>query len=340
LLAFAMIPTIHAVPEQAPARALIARHPVAGATTSAAALAVLVLSSTYPIAAASASASASSAGQSSTTSSSAAPAMAGMAMPAGGGPTGNSGQHSTRVSQATSMPGMNGAADSSWHYSGPALPQQEQAVLTTVYKETEKGHAMQTPTCTKTPSGAQVEAAMRLVQTTSSAVAKYKDLSVAKADGYVPITDPSYPVVHYLNAAYMNSQDVMNPNHVQSLVYAFTPNGPVLVAAMYLMPSQGENGPMPGGCLTQWHAHTNLCIGGPSGFISGFQTEGQCPAGERALQTPEMMHVWQVGVPGGPLAMDPTDEQIVESAITAQMTGQAPVAAGTQAPTGVGSFGT
>ena len=44
-------------------------------------------------------------------------------------------------------------------------------------------------------------------------------------------------------------------------MYAFTPYGPVLVAAMYLMPSVGQNGPMPGGCLTQWHAHTNLCTG-------------------------------------------------------------------------------
>jgi hypothetical protein len=238
------------------------------------------------------------------------------------------------------MPGMNGLADSNWHYDGPALPSQEQAILTTVYNETEKGHAMQTPSCTKAPTGAQVESAMQLVQTTSSAVAKYKDLNVAKADGYFPITDPRYPVVHYLNYKYMNGADVLDPNHVQSLVYAFTPSGPVLVAAMYLMPSVGEDGPMPGGCLTQWHAHTNLCTGGPSGLISGFQTDGQCPVGENPLMTPEMMHVWQVSVPGGPLAMDPTDQQIVESAITAQMNGQAPVTPGSAVPTGAGSFGT
>ena len=52
-----------------------------------------------------------------------------------------------------------------------------------------------------------------------------------------PTTD--YPVVHYLNFAYMNRQDIMNPNNVDSLVYATTPYGPVLVAAMYLMPGQG-----------------------------------------------------------------------------------------------------
>ena len=150
-------------------------------------------------------------------------------------------------------------------------------MLTTVFNETEKGHAMQTPNCTTAPTGAQTEAAMQLVQTTSSAVAKYKDLSVAKAAGYVPITDPRYPVVHYLNYSVHAGQYVLDPNHVQSLVYAFTPYGPVLVAAMYLMPSVGDKGPMPGGCLTQWHAHTNLCTGGPSGHDLGLPDRRRVP---------------------------------------------------------------
>jgi hypothetical protein len=97
---------------------------------------------------------------------------------------------------------------------------------------------------------------------------------------------------------------------------------------------------MPGGCLTQWHAHTNLCQGGPTGTISGFQTDGVCPADESALVTPEMLHVWQVPVPGGPLTMDPTDQQVVEAAIMAQQEGQAPVTPGAPAPSSTGSFGT
>jgi len=213
-------------------------------------------------------------------------------------------------------------------------------VLTRVFDETEKGHAMQTPTCDKAPTAAQLQSAMQLVQTTSAAVAPFKNINVAQADGYFPITDPRYPVVHYLNPGYMNNKDVLDANHVQSLVYAFTPYGPVLAAAMYLMPSRGEQGPMPGGCLTQWHAHTNLCIGGRSGTISGFQSQGSCPAGETPLMTPEMMHVWQVPVPGGPLTMDPTDQQVVEAAIMAQQHGQAPVTPGATVPAVSGSFGT
>jgi hypothetical protein len=331
LLAFAMVPTVHAVPATSPARELATRHPVAGAATSAAALAILVLSSTYPIATDSASASPASG----SASSSSRPPMAGMAM---GGSSSLGSLHSK--STAFAMPGMGGKSDPSWHYTGPALPGQEQSVLTTVFDETEKGHAMQTPNCDTPPTGAQLEAAMQLVQTTSSAVSKYKDLNVAKADGYVPITDTRYPVVHYLKYSYLQGKYVLDPNHVQSLVYAFTPFGPVLVAAMYLMPTIGDKGPMPGGCLTQWHAHTNLCTGGPTGAISGFSTDGVCPSGENPLLTPEMLHVWQVPVPGGPLTMDPTDQQVVEAAIMAQQDGQAPVTPGAQVPAVTGSFGT
>jgi hypothetical protein len=53
-----------------------------------------------------------------------------------------------------------------------------------------------------------------------------------------------------------------------------------------------------------------------------------------------MLHVWQVPVPGGPLTMDPTDQQVVEAAIMAQQDGQAPVAPGTQPPSINGAFGT
>jgi hypothetical protein len=116
---------------------------------------------------------------------------------------------------------------------------------------------------------------------------------------------------------------VLDPDHVQSLVYAFTPYGPVLVAAMYLMPSVGEKGPMPYGCLVQWHAHTNLCMSLAKHEYQGFTP---CQAGTVNIRTPVMTHVWQVPVPGGPLALDPSDLQVVEAAIQAQQEGLAPMA--------------
>ncbi len=206
-----------------------------------------------------------------------------------------------------------GDTTSSWKYTGPALPAQEVALLTRVTAATDKGHAMQTTHCAQAPTAAQSTAAMQLIQSTSAAVAKYHDLAAAKADGYVAITDPSYPVVHYIRPAAMGRAP-LDPDQVQSLVYARTSRGWVLAAAMYMTQGNGVAGPMPGGCLTQWHAHTNLCISSTTHVIEGF---APCAAGTSPIQTPEMLHVWQIPVPGGPLAMDPSDLEVVEAATMA-----------------------
>src|SRR6201996_588846 len=192
--------------------------------------------------------------------------MKGMTMPSSGKSSKGSGDASSM--DMSGMAGL-GGTDPNWKYTGPPLPAAEVAQLTTVSATTDDGHKMQTPNCDAKPTSEQVLGATEYVQATSAAVAKYRNLSAAKAAGYVPITNPNYPVVHYLNIAYMNQKDVLNPTTVDSLVYATTPYGPVLVAAMYLMPGQG-NGPMPYGCLVQWHAHTNLCTSATTHQIDGF----------------------------------------------------------------------
>ncbi|MHB8430819.1 MAG: hypothetical protein ACYDDZ_09870 [Acidimicrobiales bacterium] len=252
---------------------------------------------------------------------------------AGSSGTGASGSLTTRTearggstANSMNMSGMAGlgVTDPNWRYTGPPLPAAEVSLLTAVSSITDKGHAMQTPDCSTAPTAAQVLGAVQYVQSTSAAVAKYKLLSTALAAGYVPVTSTAYPVVHYVNYRYMNRADVLDPSHVDSLVYAFTPQGPVLVAAMYLMPGKGL-GPMPYGCLVQWHAHTNLCTSTTTHQIDGFLP---CPAGSVHLgPTPYMTHVWQVPVAGGPLAIDPSDLQVIEAAIMAQRAGLAPVTA-------------
>ena len=230
----------------------------------------------------------------------------------------------TGTSKKMNMDGMGGlyVTQTNWKYVGPPLPKVESDILTYSSNIQDKGHKMQTPNCTTAPTAQQMLGAVRYVQVTSEAVAKYQNLNVAVADGYFPITDPNYPVVHYLNFKYMNRQDIMNPNAVDSLVYAFTPYGPVLVAAMFLMPGKGK-GPMPYGCLVQWHAHTNLCYSNTTGQIVGFLP---CPPGTSYHgRTPFMTHVWLVPVKGGPLAIDPSDLEVVEAAIMAQEQGLAPV---------------
>jgi hypothetical protein len=330
LLALAMLPTVVPVraSEARPIVALLRVSPLTTCGAAAGIFAALLLSATYPVAV--------------SASSAAGPSMAGMSGMA---------HHQASTSTTTTKPaaklpaatatatqamsGMKSMSDSAmagmaglevtkpgWHYTGPALPAAEVALLTSVNAKTDEGHAMQTPNCTTAPTDTQVLGAVQYVQATTAAVAKYQSLSAALAAGYRPVTSLSYPVVHYVNASYMQSRYALDPTHVQSLVYATTPDGPVLVAAMYLMPNRGALGPMPYGCLVQWHAHTNLCTSLSSGLISGFTP---CPAGYVHYVTPVMSHVWQVPVAGGPLALDPSDLQVVEAAYEAQMSGQAPI---------------
>jgi hypothetical protein len=322
--------------EPTPAVRLISRHPL-GAVLSSFAVALVPLavavvpSSAEAIAASPTSTTAATSAVSHSTGTS----ITGNSMPGSGSTLkGMSMSPSTAPQASSSTHAMNmagmaglGVTKSNWKYTGPPLPAAEVAELKSVSAMTDAGHKMQTPDCTAAPTSQQILGATQYIQATSAAVAKYKDLSAATAAGYVPITNPNYPVVHYINTAYFSQEDVMNPNAVDSLVYATTPYGPVLVAAMYLMPGPGD-GPMPYGCLVQWHAHTNLCRNDTTGQIDGF-TPCRPGATHASGVTPMMTHVWQVPVAGGPLAIDPSDLQVVEAAIMAQQEGLAPTTTGT-----------
>lgn len=172
--------------------------------------------------------------------------------------------------------------------------------------------------CDAKPTLAQQVAAVRLVNATWRGTRKYASLSVARTAGYVPITPSGLPVVHYLNYRYylatLRGGSVLNMTEPQSLVYANTPKGAVLVAAMFIAPPDRVT-TQPGGCLTQWHVHTNLCQT-PFGVVVGIVTAAHpaCPAGSENHVTPPMMHVWFVPIPGGPTAIDASDAQIVRAA--------------------------
>lgn len=175
---------------------------------------------------------------------------------------------------------------------------------------------MVTPNCTMAPTAAQQHAAVQLVDQTVSAVSRYGSLANARADGYVPITPTGRPVVHYAKPSDINDGDLLDPNVIESLVYANTPHGAVLVAAMYLMASNqvGAIPPMPGGCLTEWHIHTNLCFSNANGTVVGVTNGGVCSAGSTNHLSQPMIHVWLAPVPGGPLVVDASDAQVIQAA--------------------------
>jgi hypothetical protein len=176
------------------------------------------------------------------------------------------------------------------------------------------GMKMATPHCTAQPTAAQQHAAVSLVDATVSAAAPYKSLAAAKAAGYIPLTRSGQRIVHYINPAIYRQNHLVDPTSIPVLVYANTSHGAVLLAAMYLMPRADDAAPpQPGGCLTQWHIHTDLCFS--SGRVVGTDASAPCTGGSTNAVTQPMMHVWMTPVTGGPLAPDPTARSEVLSAL-------------------------
>jgi hypothetical protein len=162
-------------------------------------------------------------------------------------------------------------------------------------------------------TGAQLQAALQLIDATRVAVAKYVDERVAINAGYQPMEPEGLEIMHYVNQAYFTNADILRPDHVQSLIYYNSPKGPVLIGAMYIMPKLGIPGPEIGGSLTVWHHHDNLCFDRTTGVIVAFAHDassstndksGVCPKGSSNGSTPEMLHVWLIANPGGPFNSD------------------------------------
>jgi hypothetical protein len=222
-------------------------------------------------------------------------------------------------SQNGAMAGMSG---SSAHDAALSLPTTSQAGSIEWPDDMSAmaaGMKMAEPNCTAQPTTAQQQAAVNLVNQTVAAAHKYTSLATAKAAGYVPVTRSGARIVHYINPAYYRSGALLKPNEIPALVYVNTAHGAVLSAAMYLDPS-GVTPPQPGGCLTQWHIHTDLCFS--SGRVVGTNTNGSCATGSTNHVTQPMMHVWMTPVSGGPLAPDPPALSEVEAA--AQIPGLSP----------------
>lgn len=151
------------------------------------------------------------------------------------------------------------------------------------------------------PTEAQRAAANQLIDDTRTGIARFEDVQVALAEGYVPSTAPKAETVHYANPHYQQKGNTLDPVHPPTLVYANTPNGPRLLGAMYMMPKANLRPPDIGGTLAEWHTHDNLCFGLPPFTIYGMQSPfGTCPVGSINAPTPAMLHVWTVPNPSGP----------------------------------------
>ena len=155
------------------------------------------------------------------------------------------------------------------------------------------------------PTPAQVAAANRLYAETKAALLPYEDWHQAWAAGYRPGGSTSLPSTHWMNQRYVDAGYVMDPNRPQGLVYANTHHGPVLLGAMFQMKNLNQFGPDPGGPMTLWHQHENICFT-PFGFEFSLMTPfSVCPIGAIDISASPMLHVWIVDNPhGGPFAVD------------------------------------
>lgn len=158
---------------------------------------------------------------------------------------------------------------------------------------------------------AQAAAARRLYDQTAAAIAPYSDWRNAWAAGYRPSGSQTAPSTHWMNQRNVDAGYVMDPQHPQGLVYANTRHGPVLLGAMFEMKHIGEFGPDPGGPLTAWHQHENVCFS-PFGIEFSLMTPtATCPLGAIDISAPPMLHVWIVDNPGGAFAVD-IDPKVVK----------------------------
>lgn len=176
------------------------------------------------------------------------------------------------------------------------------------------GMAMAGPTCTTSPTTAQQAAAVALVGHELAGLQQIPKPGHGESRR-LPTDHPTgQPVVHYLNPAYYRATiiggPILNAAAPQSLVYANTAHGAILAAAMYIAPRRTGTPPQPGGCLTQWHIHTNLCMAGGAVIA---EADPSCPTGSVNRITPPMLHIWFIPIPGGPTAIDAPDSQVVQA---------------------------
>ena len=139
----------------------------------------------------------------------------------------------------------------------------------------------------------QQAAAENLLAVTITRLPQFADPAVAESMGFVSIGDGFLGHEHYLNAANMNDDKLLDPDYPESLVYDTSVTPKKLVAAMFMMNPGDTLADVPelGGKLTQWHVHDNLCFAGPR--VAGLtDAEGNCAAGlTKGAETP-MIHVW------------------------------------------------
>ncbi|MEO6604334.1 MAG: hypothetical protein ABIN55_01850 [Aeromicrobium sp.] len=139
----------------------------------------------------------------------------------------------------------------------------------------------------------QQAAAENLIAVTLLRLPQFSDASKVGSMGFKSIGDGFSGFEHYLNVDYMGDDNVLDPDHPESLVYDTTVTPKKLVSAMFMMNPGDTLDDVPelGGRLTQWHVHDNLCF--TNGRVTGLiNPDRSCPEGSSKGVAVPMIHVW------------------------------------------------
>ncbi|MGH9235355.1 MAG: LPXTG cell wall anchor domain-containing protein, partial [Acidimicrobiales bacterium] len=143
----------------------------------------------------------------------------------------------------------------------------------------------------------QVAYAQGLIDDTEASLVRYANPAILPLIGYQWILDGKGPneYQHWIHLSRIVDPRRLDPDVPESLVFRNDPDdGPVLEAAMYMLPPGYNLGNIPAdiGWLPGWHVHENLCF--ENGFeLVGVTVNGKCERGA-VIITPPMVHVWIV----------------------------------------------
>lgn len=156
-------------------------------------------------------------------------------------------------------------------------------------------------------SGSQQATAEQLVADVQAASSAFADVGAAQRAGYASIGDSFTGEEHLISWRALSDGVDLDPTKPEALVYDVAADGSrSLAAVMFMRPpgSRVDDAPTPGGALTRWHAHGDLCqVPGDVPRVGGItDATGACPAGLVALRPSPTLHVWVVAHPCGPFA--------------------------------------
>lgn len=155
-------------------------------------------------------------------------------------------------------------------------------------------------------TGAELEAAKRLIESTRAAVAaKFPDPAALLAAGYRSIGDGLVtPFDHFIKPEYLQDGRELDPERIESVVLERTPAGWRVASAMYILEAGKTMGDVPdvAGGMAVWHDHQNLCWDVSGLRLAGLYVNGRCIPGGTLRPTPPMLHVWLADRPCGPFA--------------------------------------